>query len=253
MRKLLNIPYGLDLRQKIDFYLPDTTARAAAIWFHGGGITGGDKENYAFLAENLTSSGIALILPGYRLIPNVAFPDFVNDAAAAAACALDSLKEQGINGPVLLGGSSAGAYLSMMLCFDRHYLARHGKTPEDISAYFFNSAQPTAHYNILKQRGEDFRAIVVDETAPLYFVRDDKPQRHMLILCADNDMYSRRTQNILMRETLMRFGHSKEDVQFETLNGYGHCGYDSKLDSDGRYILENRIIMLLNKAMEVYK
>lgn len=246
MKITLNVPYiddGTDAH-KLDVYAPEGDVKGAAVWFYGGGFKAGKREDYAFMAENLTANGYALVLPTYRLMPETLYPDFIYDAAFAVKKARVLFPEVTLQ----VGGSSAGAFLSMMLCFDGRYLACAGTDNTAVDCWFFNSAQPTAHYNMLEAKGIDSRRIIVDESAPLWHVMDEKPDVPMLLLCSDNDMYSRRTQNILMYETLLRYGHSAEKVKFETVQGFGHCGYDKAKQEDGVYYLESRIYMLMEMA-----
>ena len=58
----------------------------------------------------------------------------------------------------------------MMLCFDERYLKEVGILPTEIAGYIHDAGQPTAHFNVLKELGQDSRRLIVDETAPLYFV-----------------------------------------------------------------------------------
>ncbi len=252
MKTYLNIPYGGEEGQLFDLYLPDDTGsvKHVAVWFFGGGIENGKKEDNAFLAESLTEKGIALCLPNYRLMPKVAYPAFIEDAALSVRGLSDFLKTLSINADITIGGSSAGAYLSLMLCFDRHYFENVGLSSDDIHAYFFNSGQPTAHFNVLKNRGIDARRVIIDETSALFYVDEGLPHRPMLILTAENDIPSRVTQNILLKETLLRFGLEENLIRMEILKGYGHCGYDREKNKTGEYILVDYLVKLINSFDE---
>lgn len=257
MKILENIAYSAQSElQKMDLFLPDEAPKAFVVWFHGGGIEGGTRRDNAFLAEPLTKRGIALSLPSYRLFPTAKYPEFLIDAANAVKKTLEIRDETAARHPgnairVIAGGSSAGAYLTMMLCFARRYLAEVGLVPEKIDGWLFDAGQPTTHFNVLKYCGDDPKRIVADEAAPIYHVTDARPGKPVSILCADQDMPSRRTQNLLFVETLLRFGWNPSLVEMETLNGYTHCGYDAAFDADGRYVLENRILRLLDRINRI--
>ena len=81
---------------------------------------------------------------------------------------------------ILVGGSSAGGYISMMLCFDNKYLKKHGINPSDITGYIHDSGQPTSHFTVLNHSGTDPRRVIVEERAPLYFVGLEKSYSPML-------------------------------------------------------------------------
>ena len=70
-------------RCKLDIYYPVNTHRPfkTVIWFHGGGLEGGQKE----LPANLKNKGFAVVGVNYRLFPRAKNPDYTNDAAAAVA------------------------------------------------------------------------------------------------------------------------------------------------------------------------
>ena len=40
---------------------------------------------------------------------------------------------------VVIGGTSAGAYLAMMLYFDKRYLSKHNIDSESVSGYIFDA------------------------------------------------------------------------------------------------------------------
>lgn len=251
MREWRDILYARQnpLKQAINIFAPDEgkPVVGAVIWFHGGGIESGRRVDNEFLVCPLVERGIAVALCSYRLMPEDQYPSFLEDAALASAAAHRRFREMG-HFPIIIGGSSAGAYLTMMLCFDRRWLALGHLTPEDFDGYLFDAGQPTTHFNVLKYRGEDERLVIIDDTAPLYHVRDARPMKPVTILVADNDMPSRRTQNILLVETMKRFGYPEELIEMETMAGCTHCSYDGSRDADGHYILENRIAQLLDRC-----
>jgi len=51
------------------------------IWFHGGGLTMGNKE----FPQALLDKGVAIVAVNYRLYPKVNSPKYIEDAAAAVA------------------------------------------------------------------------------------------------------------------------------------------------------------------------
>lgn len=106
----------------LDIYLPDNEVKAIIIYFHGGGLEAGDKKDAAVFADYLADRGIALISPNYRMYPGAKYPEFIEDAALAVKWAFDHMPDYTPCRKFFIGGSSAGGYLSMMLCFDRQYL-----------------------------------------------------------------------------------------------------------------------------------
>ena len=64
-----------------------------------------------------------------------------------------------------------------------------------------DAGQPTAHFNVLKYADVDPRRIIVDETAPLYYVGLESEYPPMRFVVSDNDMTNRYEQTMtpLMR------------------------------------------------------
>ena len=215
---------GQDL--KLDLYLPEADCADLLIYFHGGGIEAGDKENNRNMYENLVGRGKAVISANYRMYPTAVFPQFLEDAASVVNWAKENLKQYITPGKFFIGGSSAGAYLTAMLAYDTHYLGAHGIKTTDIAGYIINSSQMTTHFNVLREHGIDSRKIVVDEGAPVYFIGPDTVFPNVFILTADADMPCRLEQNQMFLKTLEMFGCPAEKVKFTLMKGYGHCKYD---------------------------
>ena len=160
MKKTENIPYASDSpEQLLDLYLPEGPVHDVFVYFHGGGMEQGDKYRSAIFAPWLTDRGVALISANYRMYPRAVYPDFIRDAAKATAWAEAWLRENADGARLFVGGSSAGGYLSMMLCFDRRYLADVGMDNSRIAGYFHDAGQPTAHFNVLAYSGIDGRRV----------------------------------------------------------------------------------------------
>ena len=213
----LDIHYPGDEREGVCTY----------VYLHGGGLTVGvrdDKEILA-LAQTLTARGIVVISADYRLYPEAAFPDYIRDAAHAVRWVFDQMESYHLPPRVFLGGSSAGGYLSMMLCFARDYLLEVGLEPEALAGYVFDAGQPTSHFEVLSRRGIDPRRVLVDEAAPLCYVRDGRPSRPLLLFCAENDMPGRLEQNMLLMRTLQAMGYDDKLIKFHLMTGCEHCSY----------------------------
>ena len=139
---------------------------------------------------------------------------------------------------MIFGGSSAGAYLSMMLYFAPEYLADAGLRAENFDGFIFDAGQPTTHFNVLRERGFDSRAIRVDDAAPMYFIDEpvtnpaEKPP--VLILNAERDMDNRREQTMLLMGIMKTFGYDPAKMTYVLMEDCGHCG---KRGADGKVIV----------------
>ena len=56
------------------------------VFFYGGGWNSGSKDGYLFAARPFVEAGYIVAIPDYRVYPEVRFPSFVEDAAAALRC-----------------------------------------------------------------------------------------------------------------------------------------------------------------------
>lgn len=231
--------------QMLDVYLPEGKSNAVFLYIHGGGIEAGTKNDGNYFAALLAEQGISTVSINYRLYPEAKFPEFIEDSADAVAWVFQNKALFGGCDKVFVGGSSAGGYLSMMLCFDKRYLNAVGLEPTDIDAYIHDAGQPTSHFNVLKELGKDSKRVIVDETAPMYFVGLEETYSPMLFIVSDNDMFGRYEQTMLMVKTLEHFGHA-DKVQTQVMNGK-HCAYVYKADEDGEGILAKVILSYLEK------
>ena len=220
-----NRSYGMDI------YLPSGEIRSAFLYFHGGGLEKGDKSSAAFFAQYLTERNVAVFSANYTLYPDGCYPDFIRDAAYAVSMVKSYISEKlRADIPLYIGGSSAGGYLSMMLCFDKSYLSEVGLDNSYVAGYLHDAGQPTAHYNVLKHSGIDKRRIIVDESAPLYHVGFEDKYPRMRFIVSNNDMKNRYEQTMLILSTLSHFGYDGYDCR--VMQGK-HCEYCKKYDENG--------------------
>lgn len=133
-----DIAYGELPRHTLDVYVPDTAddATPVVVFIHGGGWESGNKNGYKFLGQALTSIGCVVVVANYRLYPQVSFPDFVEDAAAAAAWAQQHVAEYGGDPDNLfLMGHSAGAHITGLLALDPRYLDAAGGDARQLAGW----------------------------------------------------------------------------------------------------------------------
>lgn len=247
MKIIKDINYGEN--QSLDLYLPETKSFPVFIYFHGGGLEAGDKSDAAAFAEYLNDRNIAVVSANYRMYPAAVYPQFVEDAAAAVAWTCKNINNYGSCDKYFVGGSSAGGYLSMLLCFDKKYLAAYNIDSGKISGYIHDAGQPTAHFNVLRERGIDPRRVIIDETAPLYHVGVDPDCAPMLIIVSDNDIAGRYEQTMLLVSALKQFGQVEPKVKLKVMNGQ-HCEYDFTCDKDGNNILGKMIDEYIESLMK---
>ncbi|MEY4917232.1 MAG: hypothetical protein RL616_1145 [Verrucomicrobiota bacterium] len=124
-----NLAYGSDARQKLDVFVPESVKPngKVVVFFYGGSWRVGSKNDYRFVAQALTSRGFITVLPDYRLYPQVTFPAFIEDGAAAVRWTRDNISKFGGDpNQIYLMGHSAGSHTAAMLTLDAHYLKAVG-------------------------------------------------------------------------------------------------------------------------------
>ena len=247
MKKHSNIRYGEYAENLLDLYLPDATTFSVLVYFHGGGLEAGKKDEGYIFIDYLVEKGIAVVSVEYRKYPNAHYPDFIEDAALSVAWVFENIGEYGECEGIYVGGTSAGGYLSMMLCFDSRWLGRYGIDPASITAWIHDAGQPTAHFNVLRERGIDSRRVIVDESAPIYHIGEAESYSPMLFIVSCEDMPGRYEQTMLTLSTLKHFGH---DVSELCLMHGPHCNYLHKTDGDGVSILGKMIGDYIDKNRE---
>jgi acetyl esterase/lipase len=126
-RRRDGIAYGSDPRLQLDVYQPLAGATAAAaplvVFFYGGNWKSGERGDYRFIGEALASQGAVVVIPDYRLYPQVRYPDFLLDSAAAVRWGFEHARELDADpSNVVVMGHSAGAYNAAMLALDPRWL-----------------------------------------------------------------------------------------------------------------------------------
>ncbi len=182
------VAYGAGARERLDVYRPlPGTARGPApivVFFYGGNWDAGERANYRFVGEFLAASGAIAIIPDYRLYPEVRYPDFLKDCAAAMQWVFAHARELGGDpSRIHVMGHSAGAYNAAMLALDVRWL---GAQRERLAG-FIGIAGP---YDFLPIENPDTRRAFNWPDTP----RDSQPVEHVsfkaprtLLIAANKD------------------------------------------------------------------
>ena len=183
------IRYGPNVRHALDVYVPRQPGRPLpmVVFFYGGSWQTGDRADYLFAAQALTSRGYIAIVPDYRLFPEVGFPGFIEDGAKAVRWVLDHAAEFGGDPDRLyLMGHSAGAHIASMLTYDESYLAAEGVSANRIRGTI-SLAGPQSFYPSQTASIARVFAHLPDENVARPIVYVDGDEAPMLLLHGGDD------------------------------------------------------------------
>jgi acetyl esterase/lipase len=184
-----DVAYGLKARQRLDIYRPAsaTNSSPVIVFFYGGTWNSGDRGDYAFVGRALAKRGFVVVIPDYRLYPEVRYPDFLDDSAAAVAWTIREINNYGGDASHLfVMGHSSGAYNAAMIALDPVFLAKAGVKPNAVRG-FIGLAGP---YNFLPIENPAARPVfnypnTSPDTQPINHVSASSPPS--LLIAANKD------------------------------------------------------------------
>lgn len=248
LTKTVNIAYqpGANSRQQLDVYQPAggsdvTKGRPVVIFFYGGAWQEGSRSDYLFVAEALTQRGYVVVIPDYRVYPEVMYPEFLTDGAAAVAWTTANIERFGGDRTrVFLMGHSSGAHIATMLAFDPSYLSAR-KVPSMSIKGMIGLAGP---YDFLPLTEPNVIALFSTEknlalTQPITYVmtRAASTLPAALLLHGDADTRVAPKNSINLARELRAAGGK---VEFDLLPGVSHVSIIGKftrvLRGDGKLV-----------------
>lgn len=193
--------YGPQARQRLDIYAPDEAAaapRPIIVFLYGGSWQSGTKKGYGFAARALAAQGFVVAVPDYRLVPQVRFPGFVEDCAAAVRWVrANAARYGGDPDRIVIVGHSAGAYNGAMIALDPRFL---GADRAGLRG-FVGLAGP---YDFLPLNGPITTAAFGNApdpraTQPITFASAGDPPVLLLHGVADDTVFARNSQALARR------------------------------------------------------
>lgn len=217
------ISYGPEARQKLDVYRPAGPLRSktAIVFLYGGSWKTGTRRNYRFVGQTLASRGYLVVIPDYRVYPEVRFPLFVEDAAAAVAWVHREIAARGGDPDrIVVAGHSAGAHIAALVALDRRYLRTAGVSNGAIAGlvglagpYDFDPLK----YSGIRPIFEDTEDLAT--VRPVTFARRGAPPALLIHGTDDGTVRPRNSEELTRR--LLASGAS---ARYLPLAGVGHSG-----------------------------
>ena len=203
------VSFGPQPRQKLDIWVPIAPSdkpRDVVVFFYGGSWNSGDRALYGFAGRALAERGYIVVIPDYRLVPEVRYPGFVEDGAAAVTWVQREIARFGGNpNRIHLTGHSAGAHIAALLTLDADWL-RHSGAPADSIRSFAGLAGP---YDFLPFTSDAAKAAFGQmpdpkPSQPITYARGDAAPMLLLTGSADTTVKPRNSKALAAAQTRAR-------------------------------------------------
>ena len=225
------VEYGTNARQKLDIYLPKAADKSATlkkviIFYYGGNWDSGERADYKFAAEALVSQGYIVVIPDYRVYPEVLFPGVMADPVSAAKWVKANIKKyNGDANKVFLAGHSAGAHMAVMMAINPEYLAQASLKPNDFAGVI-GLAGP---YDFLPLKSDRLKIIFGVEaeqwkSQPINFVDGNNPPLLLAVGMKDGTVWPRNSFNLAKK-----IKEKKGLVEVHEFASYSHVDMVAKL------------------------
>ncbi len=221
VQRIANVAYGTGPRQAMDLYRPaqrSATALPVIVFLYGGSWNSGDRQGYEFVGRALAAKGFLVAIPDYRLVPQVHYPAFLQDNAAAVRWIAQHAGDYGGQpGRVVLVGHSAGAYNAAMVAMDPRWLG----ADRALVRGFVGLAGPYDFAPFVDKTVEETFAGVADQasTQPIAYAGAGSPPA--LLATGDRDTVVRPRNSDALARALRANGVRVERLTYPRV---GHAG-----------------------------
>ena len=208
----------------------------AVVCIHGGGFSGGRREDYDELCRKFAARGYVAITIDYRLSPKHKWPAHIQDCKAAIRWLREHAKEYDVD-PDKIGamGSSAGGHLAQFLAVTNDVREFDGDSPPtkpsskvNCVAAWAQASDFTREYGVWKGAAEAFKGFLGAEltadtrklhvrASPLFWVTPNAAPTLLIHGTADHEVLF--AQSVWIYE---RLRSSEVDVQLLPIEGGGH-------------------------------
>ena len=117
------------------FPSPEPVNDTLIIYLHGGGWNSHSPEEFAFIGEKFALEGYDCVLPSYRKTPRFRYKNLIYDVFAGYCAIRKHLSEKRTYKKVIVIGSSAGAHLGALLCYDSFLQNKFSISPDEIDGF----------------------------------------------------------------------------------------------------------------------
>jgi acetyl esterase/lipase len=221
------IAYGAGPRHSLDIYAPTTPRKnlPVIVFFYGGSWKGGYRQGYEFAGRALAAQGFVVVVPDYRILPEVHYPAFLKDCADAVQWTQAHIAEyEGDPAQIVLAGHSAGAYNAVEIALDPQWLGDNRHALKGVvgiaGPYDFLPLDIPATKAAFGQWPK------LEETQPVNHVSADAPP--LLLLYGDADTLVKRRNAVNLHAKLNAVGGHATLI---TYPGVDHIGIMTALST----------------------
>ncbi len=214
------VAYADGARHKLDVYAPEARGAAAPVVFfiYGGGWNRGERSDYQFVGRALAARGFVVVIADYRLVPEVRYPQFLEDSAKALRWVQDNIAQYGGDpNRLFLAGHSAGAYNAVMLSLDPSFLREYGVTMPVLGVAALSGPYDFYPFEYGEVREAFGSAPNPQGTQPINLVTSDSPPMYLA---------TGTTDPIVRMQNTERFAQKLKDngvwVTTRYYEGFGH-------------------------------
>jgi acetyl esterase/lipase len=213
------------------------------VFFYGGGWANGTRTEYGYAARPFVEAGYIVVLPDYRKVPQVHFPDFVADSAAAVKWVQTNIAQYGGDPDrIAVAGHSAGAYNALMLALDPQWL---GEKPVRAAISLAGAAD---FYPFTSKRAIAAMSQAPDPAAtqPINFARAGVPPLLLIHGTADDVVRPRNAKNLQAKMDVV-----KGDSSISLYEGASHNDLVLALSTlfRGRHPVVKDMLAFMEKAL----
>ncbi len=245
-KTLVNVAYAADAAQVMDIYLPagrSTNTTKVMLLIHGGGWTGGDKNDPLFLpfvdSIKRRLPEYAVFNINYRLSANPLnlFPTQEMDIKAATEFIISKRNEYGISDKVVIVGASAGAHLAMLQAYKYNSVVKPKAVvsffgPSDLADMYNNPVGGntlisfTIGLTIGKTPAQD--PAIYNSSSPINFISSNTAMPTILLHGGLDPLVSPQ-QSVAVRDKLAQAGIANQYVFYPNA---GHGDWDGPTYTD---------------------
>ena len=139
-------------------YPSDSSNHNLVIYIHGGGWNSGSPSAFHFIGQKFALEGYDCIMPGYRKAPRYHFGEIIDDIFRGYGKITEYLSGNKLEyEKTYIIGSSAGAHLGALLCYDREMQERYAISMSTVNGFVslagplcFDFPQTSAQNQLMK-------------------------------------------------------------------------------------------------------